>query len=79
VWADGVAEIVGVVIFIGGPAAYWVVVVRSAARRERAELRERARAVRAHYAAIEAAEDRAWDALWSTNTSGNSGNGGRAG
>ena len=56
-WTDEAAEIVGAVVFIGGPAAYWLVVVRSAARRERAELRERARAVRAHYAAVEAAED----------------------
>lgn len=56
-WVDRAAEIVGVVVFIGGPATYWFVVVRSAARRERAELRERARAVRAHYAAVEAAED----------------------
>jgi hypothetical protein len=45
------------VVLLGGPAAYWIVAIRGAARHERAALREHAHATRAHYAAVEAAED----------------------
>lgn len=44
-------------VFGGGIAAGCVAVVRSRARRERAELREHTRASRAHLAAVEAGED----------------------
>ena len=54
---DLVAEIAGVVVLFGALTAYWAVSVRGLARHERAVLRARRRAVRAHYAAIEAAED----------------------
>jgi hypothetical protein len=54
---DVVGEIaVGIVLF-GGLAAFWFSVLRGAARHERAVLREHRRANRAHYAAVEAAED----------------------
>lgn len=51
------AEIAGGAVLIGGPAAYWVVAIRGAARHERAVLKEHAHATRARYAAVEAAED----------------------
>jgi hypothetical protein len=47
---------VGVVLF-GGVGACWVATLRSAARHERAILKEHAHATRAHFAAVEAAED----------------------
>jgi hypothetical protein len=47
---------VGVVLF-GGLGAYWMLALRGAARHERAVRREHAHAIRAHYAAVEAAED----------------------
>jgi hypothetical protein len=47
---------VGLALF-GGLATCWFTVIRSAARHERAVLREHKRAHRAHYAAVEAAED----------------------
>ena len=47
---------VGAVLF-GGLATYWVVALRGAARHERAAVKAQARAGRAHYAAVEAAED----------------------
>ena len=43
--------------FFAGVAYYWFTGIRSAARRESAALKEHARATRAHYAAVEAAED----------------------
>lgn len=54
----GVAEEVAVgAVFVGGYGAYWMVAIRRAARHERGVLKEHARASRAHYAAVEAAED----------------------
>jgi hypothetical protein len=47
---------VGVVVF-GGLGAYWLAGIRGAAQHERAVLKEHAHATRAHYAAVEAAED----------------------
>jgi hypothetical protein len=47
---------VGVVLF-GGLGAVWFSGIRGVARHERAVLREHARAARAHFAAVEAAED----------------------
>ncbi|HEY1832758.1 MAG TPA: hypothetical protein VGG38_21145 [Acidimicrobiales bacterium] len=47
---------VGVALF-GGVGYCWFGVIRGAARRERALLKEHARATRAHYAAVEAGED----------------------
>ena len=52
-----VAEVAVAVVVLGGVAASWMAIVRGAARHERAELKEHSRATRAHYAAIEAAED----------------------
>jgi hypothetical protein len=52
-----VSEAAGAVVFVGGPAAYLLAAVRSGARHERAVLKEHARAARAHFAAVEAAED----------------------
>jgi len=52
----GASIAVGTVL-VGSIAYYWFTTLQSAARRERAALRERARATRAHYAAVEAAED----------------------
>jgi hypothetical protein len=52
-----VAQIAAGVCVFGGIAVYWIAVTRSAAHHERAVLKEHARASRAHYAAIEAAED----------------------
>lgn len=51
------AEVAGGVVLIGGPAAYWMIALRGAARHERAVRREHAHATRARYAAVEAAED----------------------
>jgi len=47
---------VGVVLF-GGLGFYWVAGLRGAGRHERAVLKEHALAARAHFAAVEAAED----------------------
>jgi hypothetical protein len=47
---------VGAALF-GGVGYCWFGVIRGAARRERAVLKEHARATRAHYAAVEAGED----------------------
>jgi hypothetical protein len=48
----------GVVVAVGGSVTwYWVVVARDGARRERAVMRRHARTLKAHYAAVEAAED----------------------
>ena len=55
--AVNVAEVVGAVGVAAVLAASWVALVGSKALRERARLREHARASRAYYAAIEAAED----------------------
>jgi hypothetical protein len=63
--ALGVAQVASAVIVLGGVATGWVAVVRSGVRRERAELKEHARAYRAHYAAVEAAED---DPMFSPET-----------
>lgn len=52
-----VAEVVGPIILFGCLGAYWFVVLRGAARHERSVLKEHKRATRAHFAAIEAAED----------------------
>jgi hypothetical protein len=52
-----VAQVGAAVVVLGGVATGWIAVVRSGVRRERAELKEHARAYRAHYAAVEAAED----------------------
>jgi hypothetical protein len=57
VTALDVAQIGAAVVVLGGVAGGWIAVVRSGVRRERAELKEHARAYRAHYAAVEAAED----------------------
>jgi hypothetical protein len=54
---DVAAEVAGAVILIGGLGAYWFVAIRGAASHERAVHKERRRATRTHYAAIEAAED----------------------
>jgi hypothetical protein len=51
------AEVVGAVVFVGGPLVCWVSVVRRGAHHERAVLKEHSRASRAHFAAVEAAED----------------------
>jgi hypothetical protein len=51
------AEVAIGALFLGGLATYWMIAIRGAARHERAVLRERSRASRAHYAAVEAAED----------------------
>ncbi len=56
-WLTDVAKAVVPVALIGGVAAYWVATVRRAAHHERASHREHARAQRAHYAAVGAAED----------------------
>jgi hypothetical protein len=47
---------VGVILF-GGLGAYWMAGIRGAARHERAVLKEHDQATRAHFAAVEAAED----------------------
>jgi hypothetical protein len=47
---------VGAALF-GGVATYWIAVLRKATRHERSVLKEHTRANRAHYAAVEAAED----------------------
>jgi hypothetical protein len=52
-----VAQVAVPVVLVGGVATYWLSVVRNAAYHERAVLKEHARATRAHYAAVEAAED----------------------
>jgi len=52
-----VLEIAAGIAFFGGVAYCWFTVLRGAARRERAALKEHARATSAHYAAVEAAED----------------------
>jgi hypothetical protein len=53
----GVVEGAVAVVVVGPIAAYWISVIRGGARHERAVLREHARANRAHFAAVEAAED----------------------
>jgi len=55
--ALGLAQAGTAVVILGAVAAGWIAVARSGVRRERAVLREHARAYRAHYAAVEAAED----------------------
>jgi hypothetical protein len=55
--ALGVAEIAVAVVLLGGVSTSWVAIIRRAARHERAALKEHAHATRAHYAAVEAAED----------------------
>jgi hypothetical protein len=52
-----VLEGLGTAGLLGAVAAYWVTAIRGAARHEHAVLKEHARANRAHYAAVEAAED----------------------
>lgn len=52
-----VVEVVIAVGVLGAIAAVWIAGIRSGARHERAVLKEHARAYRAHYAAVEAAED----------------------
>jgi hypothetical protein len=52
-----VVEVVVAVGVLGPIAAVWIAGIRSGARHERAVLKEHARAYRAHYAAVEAAED----------------------
>lgn len=47
---------IAVVVF-GSPIAAWLIVLANGARHQRARLKEHARANRAHYAAVEAAED----------------------
>ena len=54
--ALGVAEVAVAVVVVGGVASYWIVGMRDEARHERAILKEHARAKRAHFAAVEAAE-----------------------
>ena len=55
--ATGAMGIAFVAVILGGIAASWIAAIRGGVRHERALLREHARANRAHYAAIEAAED----------------------
>ena len=50
------AEIAVAVVVVGGVASYWILGMRDEARHERAVLKEHARAKRAHFAAVEAAE-----------------------
>jgi hypothetical protein len=54
---DLAVEIPGGMILFGAVGAYWYDVLRGVARRERAVLKEHSRAIRAHYAAVEASED----------------------
>ena len=54
---DLAVEVGGAVILFGGLGSYPFVVVRGAARHERSVHKERRRAYRSHYAALEAAED----------------------
>ena len=51
------AQVGTAVAVLGTVAAAWIAMARRGVRREHAVLREHARAHRAHYAAIEAAED----------------------
>jgi hypothetical protein len=51
------AQVGAAVVILGAVASAWIAMARSGVRRERSVLREHARAYRAHYAAIEAAED----------------------
>jgi hypothetical protein len=52
--ALGITEIAASIALFGTVAAYWLITIRDAARHEKAALKEHARAVRGHYAAIEA-------------------------
>jgi len=52
-----VVQVVVAVVIVGALAAYWLFVIRNQARNEHARLKEHARTIRAHYAAVEAAED----------------------
>ena len=52
-----VAQVGAAVVVLGGVAGAWAAIARSGVRHERAVLKEHARAYRAHYAAVEAAED----------------------
>ncbi len=54
---DLAVEIPGGIILFGAVGAYWYGALRGAARHERAVLKEHSRAIRAHYAAVEASED----------------------
>src|ERR1700722_4550342 len=53
-----VEDVAAGVVLLSVAAAGWISVLRGVARRERAVLKEHARAIRAHYAAIEASEDK---------------------
>jgi hypothetical protein len=55
-----VEEVIGIaiaVVVFGVPVGAWMLIIARRASRERAALKEHARANRAHYAAVEAAED----------------------
>jgi hypothetical protein len=52
-----VGEIAVSITLLGSVAAYWMVAIRDSARHERAVLQQHARAISAHYAAVEASED----------------------
>ncbi len=56
-WLVDAGEVAVPTALIGAVATYWVAIVRRATRHERASHKEHARAGRAHYAAVEAAED----------------------
>jgi hypothetical protein len=56
-WLNDTAEALIPAVLIGGVAAYWVAIVRRAAHHERAAHKEHTRAIRGHYAAVEAGED----------------------
>lgn len=55
--ALGAAQIAVAAVLGGSIAAVWIAIARNRVRHERAVLKEHARAIRAHYAAVEAAED----------------------
>ncbi len=55
--SDVLLEAVGVAVLFGAVAASWVAVIGRGVRHERAMLKTHSRAHRAHYAAVEAAED----------------------
>jgi hypothetical protein len=56
-WLNDAAEALVPAALIGGVAAYWVAIVRRSAHHERAAHKEHTRAIRGHYAAVEAGED----------------------